>query len=155
GHAAVALTVRRQKGDVVRHRAIRAHQLEVERHALHAEMSVRAVPGAEEEVGDVLEARPDQAGEAQDLAVADVDVDVLENAPAEAAHLDVDLVAARARIDRKALELAADDHLDELALARLPGVHGSLEPAVAEHGHAVRDLPDLVEVVRDEQHARV
>ena len=33
-------------------------------------------------------------------------------------------------------------------------VHGPGHAAVPEHGHAIGDLPDLVQVVGDEQHAR-
>ncbi len=110
--------------------------------------------GAEEQAGQLGAARAEQAGEADDLALEELEVGGLERALA---------ADAEGREDRRAglgggvgrlavepvedLELAADHQLDQLELGGV-GDHPLLDQrAVAQDRHPVGDRVDLVEEV--------
>ena len=109
-----------------------------------------------EQVGDLLEPGPDQAGQADDLAVVHLEGDVAHDRPAQPIDGDADLPLRQVRVlDVGELgQLAADDHLDEGRLARLGGADRADQRAVAEDGDAIGDLAHLVQVVRDEEDGR-
>ena len=51
------------------------------------------------------------------------------------------------------LHRTADHHAAQFRLGGVPGLHGAHVLALAQHGHAVGDLHDLVQLVGDEQDA--
>ena len=101
---------------------------------------------------DIGAAGADQAGEAEHLAAADVEADILEDAlAAEVAHRQEQLALRRRRPLGEQPHLAPD-HVGDRALRRRLGArHGRDQPAVAEHRDLVGDLEDLLQPVADEE----
>ena len=98
-----------------------------------------------------------QPGEAEDLALAQLEADVLEQLlGAEAGDLEHDL-AIRLHADGLGLarDLAADHHGDDLLHGRLLGLARAHVAAVADDRDAVGDPLDLVHAVRDVDHPGV
>ena len=102
-------------------------------------------------------ARPDQAGEAQDLAAAKGQRDVRQApAPGALGVLDREVLdpedLRRARLERRqlhALDVAADHQADHLVLVDALGLARDDALPVAQHRDPVRQAPHLVELVGD------
>ncbi len=124
----------------------------------HAHVAAVGRVGAEQQAGELGAARAEEPGDADDLALEDLEVDGLDAALAaevedlhERRALRLDGVLLGLLLDLlERLELAADHGLDELQLRRLGGDVLADELAVAQDRHAVGDLEDLLEEVRDE-----
>ena len=102
---------------------------------------------------DVLDAGAGEPGDADDLAVGDVERQPVDDADTEVPHPD-DGVARGGRTvpsGDRGLEAAAHDERDELVRGRVRGVAVRLDPSGAEDRHAVGVLEDLGHVVRHEQ----
>ena len=120
--------------------------------AVDPDLALRGLRDAEERLHELAAPGADQAVEAEDLAVAQGEADVLELGRVAVAgdlqHLLADPVGALGedRVDR-----AADHHGDELVLGDVGDAAFADEAAVAEDGVAVGDAEDLVELVADEE----
>ena len=119
--------------------------------AVHLDRAGEAgdLPGDERD--DVLATRAGDAGETHHLAGADVEVDALHVAPDDAAHTETNDVGAGADGAATALDAMTDHQLDQPIVVEVAHGHRGDVAAVAEHGHLVGDLEDLVEVVRHVQ----
>ena len=103
-------------------------------------------------------ARCGGAGDPDDLANGDLEVDPVQHGRCERARAQ-GIAAARASPPRRALalldhlELSAEHELRERALAESGrGTVAGDDGAVLEHGHAVPELENLVEPVADDDH---
>ena len=120
--------------------------------------------GAEDGAGELGAAGADKAGDAEDLAGLEIEVDAFEHDGvrrfgiahrAQAAHRKPD-VAGDVALRRPGVELgsgAADHLLDDLrqsGSARPVAVEMAGKPAVAQHRHAVADRGGLLQPVGDE-----
>ncbi len=106
---------------------------------------------AEEGAGELAAARAHQAEEAEDLAGADVEGDVLHHAGlGEAAGLEDDLGGRRGgAVGEEAGEVAADHRADHPRDGEVGGGAGVDEAAVAEDGDGVAELRHVAEDVAD------
>ena len=117
-----------------------------------------AQPAARQQAGQLVAAGAGQAGDADDLAAAHVEVDRRQLGAADAArrqHRPV--VARRSASIRVWAAASATSSRPSIRLARLSWVSaarrlGGDPPTVAQDGHAIGDRQHLVEVVADEQH---
>ena len=100
--------------------------------------------------------RPTRPDEPEDLAPAQLEADVADRAaPVQVADLQDDLRVGVLRELRGGLEDGpADHHADDRLDRRLGGLDRVDVAAVAHHGHPVGDLLELLEAVRDVDHAR-
>ena len=107
---------------------------------------------AEDRAGDLAAAGADEAGEADDLARAHVERDVVEDARA---RQPLDLEQRFADLGRQLGEQLGDvaaDHLPhELVDGRVGDRRGRDVGAVAHDGDGVAEVEHLVEAVRDEE----
>ncbi len=117
---------------------------------LQPDLSRVAGVEAVEGLHQLLAAAPHETGQAQDLSLSQGEADVVEGALAgEVAHLQRDLPARGARALVEALDVAAHHHADDGLLGEGGGLLRSDVAAVAQHRHAVGDLEDLLQPVRD------
>ena len=142
------------------------------RRAARADGGVGDVPAAERHAarGNLFKTRQrvNQLGlavavdarDAQDLALARGKAHVLDGVLLVQLAGDVQVLHLQHRLGGMGLALlhlqlhrTADHHAAQLGLAGVLGLHGAHVPALAQHGHAVGDLHDLVELVGDEQDA--
>ena len=88
---------------------------------------------------------PDQAGQAEDLARADVEVHVVDAAgrAAQPADGEDDLADRDRALGEDGLEVAADHDADQVGAGEPGRVARPDERAVAQDGHAVGDPQDL------------
>jgi hypothetical protein len=97
---------------------------------------------------------PDEPGDAQHLARAKLEGGVLHVGQAtHAPYLQDDLVAAGRTLGEQLLELSADHELDQVIRRGARGQAGRDRRTLAQHGHPVADASDLVESMRDVDHA--
>ena len=110
--------------------------------------------GAEQRARQLGAAGALQAGEADDLAGADLDVDVVQHRRRDAGRLQPDVaeLLGRAAGREVAVELAADHERDELAGVDLRGRLRRDVLAVLQHRDAVADGEDLAQAVGDVDH---
>ena len=106
-------------------------------------------------------ARAGEASHADDLAERDLEVDALEALAFQPRHAERHLGPVHRRLavgrDWRAgghRVHVAHDHVDQLLVVDVPHVDRALHAAVAQHGGPVGQLEDLVESVRDVDHAR-
>ena len=105
---------------------------------------------AEDRPHDLRPARPDQPGDAEDLALVEHERDVAHHpAAGEAADLEDDLVGAFGDLRRRLVDRPPDHHVDDDRDLRIGGLQRRDVAPVAHHRHAVRDLLELLEPVRD------
>ena len=117
--------------------------------------SARGRVGAEDEVGDALVARADEAGQADDLPLVQVERRGLQAGVGLAVEARPDLPAGCGpALDAQPFHAPPHDPLDEVVLAGLARDELAHHVAVAQHRRPIRDLQDLIDVMRDEQHAR-
>ena len=109
---------------------------------------------AAEDIADLLCAGADNAAQAKDLALMQLEVDVLEQAVvAEVFRLEQDVVLGNGLLVEVVIfagAALADHHLVELGLGGVFGVDGADAGAVFVDVDAVGDLEDLIKTVRDE-----
>ena len=106
---------------------------------------------AEDGPGDLAATGSDEAGQADDLARADGEGDVVELAGGgEALHVEDHLADLGRRLGEQLGDLAAHHAGDDLALGGVRDPVGGDVGAVAHHGHLVAEGEHLVEAVRDE-----
>src|SRR5690606_34543121 len=135
----------------------RARRGKIERPSVDLRRAAVGPLGAEEDLGGLRAARAEQAGNADHLAGAHVEVEGLDMAlAAEIAET----IAHRAalplvpRLGRHLLhELAPEHHGDQVAARQVGRLARADELAVAQHGDAVADLVDLFEEMGDEDDA--
>src|SRR4029079_10038408 len=86
-----------------------------------------------------------------DLALASAEGDACESAPAQPVDLELRSAVVVGRVLRRErrLERAADDHREPRGVRALADGGRSAHLAVAETGHAIRDVANLAEAVRD------
>ncbi len=120
--------------------------------AAHLDLARRAVVQADDRFGDRRSARADEAGEAEDLTLAQIERHVPDARRLEMPHrqhdrrIDIRLMLGRVEVG----QLAADHHLRRrIRRQRDRGNRGD-ELTVAQHRHPVGQPHDLVELVRDE-----
>ncbi len=108
----------------------------------------------EEDARELGAARSDEAGEAEDLARAQLEADSADagRPAAELAQLEHDVAARDHALREHGRELAPHHELDQLLAAHAGHVAGVDGGAVAHHGHAVGDRRQLLEAVRDVDH---
>jgi hypothetical protein len=116
--------------------------------------------GTEDGAGDLGAAGADQAGEAQDLALADLEADVVEDhgvwvarvaGTAQALHLEGGgTLGVAAAAGEKAVDLASDHHADDSVDGDRRHLGRASEPSVTQHGDTVADRQHLVEPVGNE-----
>ena len=113
---------------------------------LAAVIAVHAEQGAQQ----LRAARAQHAGDPQDLALFQLEADVLElSGPGQVLHLHDGLVL-HLQVGRTGLELhVAEHHLDDALVIQLRDILLAHKLAVPQHRHRVRDLPDLLEAVGD------
>ena len=123
------------------------HRLAVERDATRH----RPVD-AEQGAGEFGAAGADQAGQSEDLAGAEVEVDLAAGigGGAQALHGKDRLAAGRRRRHVVDLQIAADHQPDHRVVVDLRAFERADQPAVAQHDDAVGGLDHLVQPVRDE-----
>src|ERR1700677_893994 len=109
--------------------------------------------GAEESAADFFLARAPQADESDELALANVEVDRARSRRLEAAHDDTGPPWSALALVEELERRAADDQANELV--GIGVAHGLLtdQPSVAHHHDPVGDAKDLVEAMRDVDHA--
>ena len=109
--------------------------------------------GAEQGAADFFLAGAAQADEAEQLALANVEVDRARSRRLEAAHDDPGRPWRAVALVEELEGRAADDQADELVGSGV--AHGLLadEAPVAQHHDPVGDAKDLVEAMRDVDHA--
>ena len=119
--------------------------------AVRARMSAQAAAiGADQRAQQLGAAGAGHAADAEDLAGADVEIDVVEHArPRQAAH--AEHLVARPAVARgiDVGELAADHHADQRRRVDLADHARADHRAVAQHGDAVADAEHLLQPVRD------
>ena len=105
----------------------------------------------EQAEGQLGAARAQQAGDAQDLALAKVEADVVELAvPGQVVHLQHRLLGDVGGHKVVVLQLAAGHVIGEILLGQLGSGAGVHVFAVAHDAHVVGDLKDLLGLVADE-----
>ena len=106
---------------------------------------------AEEHPRQLGPPRADEPGQAEDLAGPDGQVDPAHarRPAAQAADLQHHLAGRHGPLGEDRRELAADHHPDQLGAGHLGHPPGADERPVAQRGHAVGDLRQLLEAVRD------
>ena len=111
---------------------------------------------AGEHVRQLVHARAGEAGDAEDLAAVDVEVDAAQPAAADVARLEHDRRVGPRRHRRAVvrIDLLADHQAREPGGVDVGDGMGGDHAAAAQDGHAVGQLEDLVEAVRDVEHAR-
>ena len=106
--------------------------------------------GAEDGPGELRAARPDEAGEAQDLARAHLEGAVLELlAAAYAGGAQQHVADLHLRLGVEVADLTPDHQADQPVLVQLGDGEGLDDTPVAHDGDAVGHPEDLVEPVRD------
>src|SRR5882757_1409776 len=106
---------------------------------------------SKEQVGHLLPTHPQQPGEADDLAFADVERDVSGDLPGEALGAEQPLWAgARAGVGVELLEREAEDSLDQLGFVEVGGRLIGDELSIPQDRDARGDREDLIEAVSDE-----
>ena len=114
----------------------------------HVAVVARDLPGDQRQ--HVLAPGAGDAGQADDLAGVDVEVDAVHGAAAQAADGEQRLRRSHVRLGGgRGLDAVADDQLDEPLVIELGHGHGGRQLAVAQHRDPVGELEHLVEVVRD------
>ena len=109
-------------------------------------------PDAEERLGDLGASGSDEPGEAEHLALADLERDVVERALAtEPVHPEGDRTELGPRPLEEVGEVAADHVPDERGLGHVDGRPGRDVPAVAEHRDPIAELEHLVQAMADEE----
>jgi hypothetical protein len=114
------------------------------------------VVGAEEQPGEFGAARSEESGESDDLALLDLQVEGRDAADAAEAvrleqqlpHVGVELLVVQLL---QLVQGLADHQLDEADLVEVADHVLADQGAVAQDGHPVADLVDLVEEVRHEE----
>ena len=159
-HQAVVLAVLGHVGDAGLHRLVDGGDVDLLAVQQHLAADLLAVRAAEDAHGELGAAGSHQAGDADDLALADVEVDAFDHLPVgmflviddPVLHFEdrvADLgMALRVAVRQLAPHHAADDAvlIDVLCMA----VEIVDRRAVAQDGDGVGDLQDLVQLVRDQ-----
>ena len=110
--------------------------------------------GAEDAAHQLGAAGAHQAGDAQDLALADVEVvDVDLGAPVDVFGLQHDVADGAGVLGVFVLQRAADDHVDQLVHGHVLQVDGADVLAVADDRGALADAAQLRHAVADIHHA--
>ena len=105
---------------------------------------------AEDRLGRLAAAGADESGEADDLAFADGEGDVVHAGGLKAARLEEDGAGRRVGSRRIVLRDLASDHVpDERGGVEAGGGRGEDDGAVAQHADVVREREDLLEAVGD------
>ena len=158
-HAAVALAVRGEQREPCAIAPVGRHRRQIERGAARTSACPTAPARApKSRYGHLVEARPDQAGDAERSRRAWTSKrDVAQLAAGQARDRDVDLGARTARGAASARLSSRRPMIISTSCASVVvrGDDGAAQAAVAQDGDAVGDLADLVEVVGDEQDAGV
>src|SRR5690606_21120441 len=101
---------------------------------------------------DLAASGADEAIEAEDLALAQLEGDVVElGRMRQAGDLEQRAAELRLALREDGVDGAPDHHADDVALLGLREQAFADHLSVAEHGVAVGDAIDLVELVADEQ----
>ena len=154
--AALLLPVARQQRDPGPECPLRGHLGQVVGRTVDLQLTAETGLGAEQQIGDVLEARAQQTGQAEHLALVDAELGPTQLAPDHTGHCGLHRQLTRlTRGGGIGGQATADDHPHKSALIGLLSDDRPLDPAVAEHGRPVGEREDLVEVMGDEEHARV
>ncbi len=157
-HEPVPLAVFAHQGQAGRDRLRRAFERPPDRAPAHRQAPRHpAARGAEERADEGGASGAHEAADAQHLALAHFEVDVVQHLAARvhrvlhrpALDLEQGLARGLGRARVEVLHLAADHHRDHLVRGELAGAVGGHRPAVAQHGDAVRDLEDLLQAVAD------
>lgn len=122
--------------------------------ALHPQFHALRVVGAEDAAHQLGAAGAHQAGNAQNLALADVEVvDVDFAAAVDVARLQHDVADGARVLGVLVLQRAADDHVDELVHRDVLEVDGADVLPVADDRRALADAAELGHAVADVHHA--
>ncbi|CAB4574436.1 unannotated protein [freshwater metagenome] len=150
--ASIRFAIRGNQNDPVVHHVLRRGQTDI--FAVDRQRTVAPRARAEQQFGQLFESRAGEPGDANNLTGAKLNREVAHafaiNVASRQARLNV-----CARLCGLALGLhvtCAKNHFDNIEARRTFGVAGSHVVAVAEDRHAVGDLENLVEVVRNKQH---
>ena len=159
----VFLAVLGQVADAGRDRLGRGPGVDAPAHDV--DFAARPGPATEDPQRQLRAPGPDQAGQRDDLPAPHLERDVPEPRPdsrrvsgvAQAADLQRDRRVGRGPLVPRPVRIeAAPDHpRDEVPGRHLADQERTLARAVLEHGHAVGDLEDLLEPVRDVDHAEL
>ena len=114
-----------------------------------------ALPRSGDGVGQRLAAGSGQAGDAEQLALAQLEADAAQDSRAQVADLEQRATRAVRRLgaDRD-VDVLADHHRREGLRREVGDVAGADEPAAAQDGDAIGEVEDLVHPVRDVEDAR-
>ena len=134
--------------------AMSVHSLERCGSRMRPRRRMARMPG--DHVRQLLHAVAGESGDAEDLALVDVEVNAVQPATVDVAQLEHDRRVG-ARGDRRpvvGIDIRADHQLREPPLVDLWNRQRVDNASCAQHRHAVGDLEDLVEAVRDVEDAR-
>ena len=105
---------------------------------------------AEQRLGDVAAARADEAGEAENLALAQIEGNVAEPPfERQVAHRQRDIADRHDLLGEHLRDLAPDHQPDDVVAGDVRGRVLADETAVAEHRHLIGDLEQFVHLVGD------
>ncbi len=123
--------------------------------AEHLDLTAVEPVDAEDRAGHFTATRPDQTGEAEDLAAPDVEGDVGEHAFArQPAHAEGDLADPGLLLGVELLRIAADHAAHQTVLVEVGQGFTGDPGTIPKGGDPLAQLEDLLQAVRDEQHRR-